>query len=197
VHWGFYVTERLTHRLNQILPRLASDDFLKGRGLGNELAFYVFDYPPEGELTIRQHIRFLVTQLPKKRPGLCVRHVNLFELTVDYLERRNLLQKGFEMQLRKGDDAFLKALAAPLHASKLAPIFREAAQPDESDLVLVSGVGNAWPLLRTHSLLANLHPLMGGTPLVLFFPGRYDGHVLQLFGRLKDSHYYRAFSLVP
>ena len=47
------------------------------------------------------------------------------------------------------------------------------------------------------SLLANLHPLMGVTPLVMFFPGKFDGHVLQLFGRLKDNHYYRAFSLVP
>jgi len=191
------MTDRLTDRLNQILPRIASDDFLKGRGLGNEIAFYVFDYPPEDELRIREYINFLVKQLPRKRPGFRVHHVNLFELTVDYLERRNLLQKGFEMQLQRGDDALLKALAAPLHASKLAPVFREAAQPDEVDLVLVSGVGNAWPLLRTHSLLANLHPLMGATPLVMFFPGRYDGHVLQLFGRLKDNHYYRAFSLVP
>lgn len=189
--------DRLTERLNQILPRLASDDFLKGRGLGNEIAFYVFDYPPKDELKIREHIRFLVEQLKRKRPGLRVRHVNLFELIIDYLQARNLLQKCLDMQLRKGDDALLKALAAPLHASKLAPVFREAVQPDESDLVLASGVGSAWPLLRTHSLLANLHPLMGATPLVMFFPGRYDGHVLQLFERLKDNHYYRAFSLVP
>jgi hypothetical protein len=169
--------DRLTERLNQILPRLASDDFLKGRGLGNEIAFYVFDYPPKDELKIREHIRFLVEQLKRKRPGLRVRHVNLFELIIDYLQARNLLQKCLDMQLRKGDDALLKALAAPLHASKLAPVFREAVQPDESDLVL--------------------HPLMGATPLVMFFPGRYDGHVLQLFERLKDNHYYRAFSLVP
>jgi len=67
------MTDRLTERLKQILPRLASDDFLKGRGLGNEIAFYVFDYPPENELKIREHIRFLMEQLSKKRPGLRVR----------------------------------------------------------------------------------------------------------------------------
>lgn len=189
--------DRLTERLNQILPRLTSDDLLKGRGLGNEIAFYVFDYPPEDELKIREHIRFLLEQLPKKRPGLRVRHVNLFELIIDYLQRRDLLKKCLEMQLRKGDEALLRALAAPLHASKLAPVFHGSVQSEEADLVLVSGVGSAWPMLRTHSLLANLHPLMGTTPLVMFFPGRFDGHVLQLFGRLKDNHYYRAFSLVP
>lgn len=36
----------LTERLNQILPRVVSDDFLSGSGIGNEIAFYVFDYPP-------------------------------------------------------------------------------------------------------------------------------------------------------
>ena len=54
-----------------------------------------------------------------------------------------------------------------------------------------------WPLLRAHSLLNNLHAVMGKTPLVLFYPGRYDGHSLRLFGKIKGANYYRAFRLVP
>jgi hypothetical protein len=38
---------------------------------------------------------------------------------------------------------------------------------------------------------------MGQTPLVMFYPGRYDGQSLRLFGKLKNNHYYRAFKLVP
>ena len=96
----------------------------------------------------------------------------------------------------KGDDALLSALAAPLHASKLAKAFVEAARPEEQDLILVTGIGSAYPLLRTHNLLNNLHSLMGRTPLVLFYPGIYDGQSLRLFGSLKDNPYYRAFRLV-
>ena len=57
--------------------------------------------------------------------------------------------------------------------------------------------GLVWPLLRTHSLLNNLQPVMGNTPLLLFYPGRYDGQSLRLFGKLKNNNYYRAFKLVP
>jgi hypothetical protein len=52
------MSDPLTDRLNQILPNLTSDDILQGKGLGNEIAFYIFDYPPEAELRIRVHLAF-------------------------------------------------------------------------------------------------------------------------------------------
>jgi hypothetical protein len=33
-------------RLNRILPRLTSNELLNNKGLGNEIGFYIFDYPP-------------------------------------------------------------------------------------------------------------------------------------------------------
>ena len=92
------------------------------------------------------------------------------------------------------------------------PMFADYAQADSHDLVLVSGVGSVYPLVRTHSLLTNLHKIMGQTPLVMFYPGKYDQITLRLFGKLslsstpsrpspgktkKQEHYYRAFRLVP
>ena len=100
------------------------------------------------------------------------------------------------MQRDKGNDAVLKALKAPLDSGKVAKALIEAAPPSEHDLIVVTGVGAAYPLLRTHNLLNNLHSVMGSTPLVLFYPGKYDGQTLQLFGMLKDNPYYRAFRLV-
>ena len=35
------MSDPLTWRLNQILPKLTSDGFLKTRGIGNEIAFYI------------------------------------------------------------------------------------------------------------------------------------------------------------
>ncbi len=35
-----------SERLNKILDRVTSDDFLHGKGLGNEIPFYAFDYSP-------------------------------------------------------------------------------------------------------------------------------------------------------
>jgi hypothetical protein len=186
-----------TERLNRILPKLVSDELLSGSGLGNEIGFYIFDYPAEDELRVREHIQFLIDHLPKSKPSLRVKHVNLFDLVIDYLKSRNLLDRALEMQRTQGDDAMFKALSAPLHESRLAQVFADVAQPGQHDLVLVSGVGSVWPMLRSHALLNNLHPVMGTTPLVLFYPGKYDQLTLQLFGILGNKNYYRAFKLVP
>ena len=191
------MNDYLTERLNKILLRIISDDFLKGRGIGNEIAFYIFDYPPEDELRVREHIHFLLDHIPKQRPGLRVKHINLFDFILDYLKSRNLLEKALKMQREKGDETLKEALKGPLHENKLATIFVEVAQPQQNDLVLLSGVGSVWPLLRSHTLLNNLHPIMGNTPLVMFYPGRYDGQSLRLFGKLKSNNYYRAFKLIP
>ena len=201
------MSDPLTHRLNQILPKLTSDDFLRARGIGNEIAFYIFDYAPQDELRIREHIRFLVDYLPKNRPGLRVTHVNLFDFLIHYLKERGLLEKSFRLQREKGDAALLKALKGILHEEKIAQRFAGIAKPAEHDLVLVSGVGSAYPLLRSHTLLSNLHAIMGQTPLVMFYPGRYDTQTLRLFGktgltggsaeeRKKKTNYYRAFRLI-
>ena len=71
------MNDSLTQRLNEVLPKVTSKEFLSSKGLGNELAFYIFDYPPEEELRIREHIQFLLAHIPKRRPGLRVKHVNL------------------------------------------------------------------------------------------------------------------------
>ncbi len=183
-------------RLNQILARITANDFLHGRGLGNEIPFYAFDYPPEQELAVRAHIAFLLEQIPKHRPNLHIAHVDLFSLIIDTLKARNFFNKALEMQRQKGNAALLKALAAPLAAGKLAAALLDQTEPGTKDVVLVSGIGSAYPLLRTHNLLNNLHAGMGSTPLVLFYPGVYDGQSLRLFGILQDTPYYRAFRLV-
>ena len=112
------------------------------------------------------------------------------------MRNRKLYDKAVELQKIKGNDSIFAALKAPLDAGRIAEVFANEAQPDERDMIFVTGVGSSYPLLRTHSLLNNLHPVMGNTPLVFFYPGIYDKQSLRLFGELKDKPYYRAFRLV-
>jgi hypothetical protein len=191
------MSEGLTNRLNQILPTVTSEAFLSGNGIGNEIAFYIFDYPPEDELRVRDHIQFLLDHIPRHKPNIRVSHINLLDFVLDHLRKRKLLDKAIEMQKTKGDAFVQKQLATILHPNKIALEFSVLAQPDQHDLVLVSGVGSVYPMLRAHSLLNNLHAVMGQTPLVVFYPGRYDGQSLRLFGKLTNGNYYRAFKLVP
>ncbi len=190
------MSDDFTERLNKVLDRLLSKELLGNEGLGNEIGFYIFDYPPEEELRLREYLETVQTQLTKRKPDLRFVHINLFKLLIDYLTDRKLLDRAYQLQQTKGDAELLKALKGPLQEIKIAEYFVQAAKPSENDLVLVSGVGSAWPMLRSHTLLNCLHAYMEDTPLVLFYPGKYSGQSLRLFGKLPESNYYRAFSLV-
>ena len=194
----------LSGRLNQILPLVTSKDFLSRKGIGNEIACYIFDHPAADELLVREHIEMMVDRLASHHSQLRVLHLNLLDVVLAYLENRGLLDKALEMQASNDDAAILRALKGPLAAEKLRDFVAAEHKPRDYDLVLLSGVGSVWPMLRAHSLLNCLHTVMEETPLVMFYPGSFDGTTLKLFGRIATGTsrpgikpYYRAFTLVP
>lgn len=185
-------------RLNQILPRITSRDFLDSKGLGNEIGFWIFDYPAEREQEVRDFVSGTVLPaLSKQVPAVQAAKVDLLDLVTSLLEERKLLDKAMEMQLAKGNDSTLAALRSVLKEDKIAQKIAGQHNIANLDLLVLTGVGAVYPMLRTHTLLSALHPIMGNTPLLMFFPGRYDGHSLRLFNTLAEDHYYRAFRLVP
>ena len=194
----------LDERLNQILPRVTDPAFLSSDGIGNEIACYIFDYPATAELQVRSHVATLMRRFKSHHGQLRVLHLDLLDVVVDYLKQRGLFDKVLKMQATKDDAAVLGALKGPLAAERLRDFIAAEHKPATYDLVLMSGVGSVWPMLRAHSLLNCLHTVMDRTPLVLFYPGTFDGTTLRLFGQIQAStsrpgtkSYYRAFILVP
>lgn len=187
----------LQDRLNQIAEKITSPTFLSGEGLGNEIGFWIFEYPPEHELQVREYLTFLEGVLARQYGELTVDRVNLLRVLRDYLSERGFLDKAIALQQHKGDAALNKALRGPLHMDKFAPFMIRHALSHDPDIILLSGVGSVWPVMRAHSLLNALHGLLAISRLVLFYPGRYDGQTLTLFNQIASNNYYRAFALVP
>ena len=191
------MNQQLQDRLNQIPEKILTEEFLKSQGLGNEIGFWIFDYPPEEEMAMRAFLQDVVMPaLGKHQPAIKAADVNLFDLVIGLLEERKILDKAIEMQRTQGDAKTLESLRRVLKEDKLAE--RLVAQHDIAnlDVLLLWNVGAVYPMLRTHTLLTALHAHMKDTPLVMFYPGKYDGFSLRLFNKLKDDHYYRAFQLV-
>lgn len=188
----------LEERLNQILPRITSRDFLDSKGLGNEIGFWIFDYPPEREMDVRDFLSSTVfPTLSKPSANVRFEVINLMDMVIELLQERKLLDKAIALQQSKGDEGVLPALRSVLKEDKLAQKIASKLDVASQDLLVLTGVGAVYPMLRTHTLLSALHPIMGKTPLLMFFPGKYDGHSLRLFNVLGEDHYYRAFRLVP
>ena len=62
------MNEKLKERLNNILPRIESQDFLENKGLGNEISFYIFDYPPKEELMVREQVQTILNLFAQRKP---------------------------------------------------------------------------------------------------------------------------------
>jgi hypothetical protein len=186
----------LPQRLNALIPELKSPRLLNNRGIGKEIGYYIFDYEPEQEPLVQQFMPKLKTKLAAPPDSLNVLELNLYQLILTLLESRQLLQKAFDLEANKGNATLAKTIKPIIRPEKIVEQISQTVQGNE-DLILITGVGASWPILRSHSVLNNLHPVLDETPVVMFFPGSYDGHELRLFNTLKDDNYYRAFPLIP
>ncbi len=181
-------------RLNQLATTLSSERFLSRKGLGNEIAFYIFDYDAACEPLVEAYLPSLKRDLAAS--GLGVLELNLFTLVTELLTDRGFLDKALALEEKKGSAALAKGIGRIVRTDNLlAKIDAHLAQPH--NLVLLTGVGAAWPLVRSHTVLNNLHAFVGEVPLVMFYPGTYSGRGLRLFSSLTDDNYYRAFPLLP
>jgi len=185
-------------RLDLIYEELTSDRFVQGRGKGNELGFWVFDYPPEDELLVREHLHdHLLPRLAAPSSPHRVVHVDLYEFILEVLDRRGKIDDLMAMEEKEGYEAVHRSFVQRglLVPEKLARRICQLVEPDHT-LLIMSGIGKAYPLVRSHTILNNLHDPLGSMAVLLMFPGVYDQRELSLFGRLKDDNYYRAFRLV-
>lgn len=185
----------LQSRLDLILERIENPRFLNNDGLGNEIGFWIFDYPAKQELAVRDYLIHLIDKLEKH--GHTFVTINIYEILVEMLASRGLLERTFSREQQTGVEAVRKTLSGPLSQKKIAEFIADKIKPESLDFVLLTGLGNAWPLVRGHELLSALQDVMGKTPLVLFYPGEYSGRDLHPFGMIESKNYYRAFKLVP
>ena len=185
-------------RLDEILPIITDKRFRENKGLGNEIGYYIFDYNPEDEIIVREHIKFLKQKINNDGMDFSIREIDLYEIMIEILAEKGYLKKVFEMEKKKGTDAILKPIKNTLRLTQkndlVVEYIRERVQ--ENDVVFLTGIGKIWPIIRSHTVLNVLHSVIDRVPLIMFYPGTYSGQDLNLFDEISDQNYYRAFKLV-
>lgn len=189
------LTERFAHLYNVI----SGERFLKKQGLGNEVPFFICPYPPQEAADIPRHIRKLVKRLDNA--GIRVLEINLYDLSIQLLKDRGIWE-----QILDSESSFSKAELKELlqnvldPATHLVPGIAACLAREPHDVLFLCGVGEVFPYIRSHNVLNNLQSTAKEKPTVMFFPGEYShslesGASLDLFGRLHDDKYYRAFNI--
>lgn len=185
-------------RMDEILPKITSPSFRENKGLGNEVGYHIFDYEPEYEMLVRKHINFLKEQVNNDLSNQTIKEFDLYEMMLEILDDKGYLQKNFAMEQKKDSEYILnatrKSLRLTLNNDLIIKYIADRVQ--DNDIIFITGVGKVFPIIRSHVILNNLFKAVREIPVVMFFPGRYDGQELRLFDEIKDDNYYRAFQLV-
>lgn len=184
----------LNSRLDKIIPKIKEEKFIEGRGLGNEISFYIFDYDPEDELLVRNHIPHVLKEFSHEGSERRIIEFDLYKMLVEIAKEKRIFDQIPQMEEEQGKDALFRAMTNFAKPEIFLQKIKE--QITDHNVVLITGVGKVYPFLRSHNLLNNLQEVIDKTPVIMFFPGKYDGLSLRLFDRIKDDNYYRAFRLV-
>lgn len=185
--------EFLDTKYEKLFNNLSKESFLSMSALGGEIPFYIVPYNPEQENDIVLKTRLLKDRL--SRDGVSVFEINLFDLSLEMLQKRGVLEKMVAKESELSKAKLFKTLQGVLdNETKLIPHIEELCKENISQIVFLTGIGQVFPYIRSHTILNNLQNSIKDRPTVMFFPGTY-GSDLSLFGRLKDDNYYRAFNL--
>jgi len=185
-------------RLDEIMQRITKESFRQNKGLGNEVGYYIFDYESKYEMLVRDYVQFLKQKINGGDYGFIIKEFDLYEIMLELLEAKGYLEKNIKMEQEKGSEYVFNATKKALRLTEKNDLIVQYIRDrvEKNNVVFITGVGKIWPVIRSHTVLNNLHQVLDEVPVVMFFPGIYDGLELVLFEEIKDDNYYRAFKLV-
>lgn len=173
---------------------LSSQRFLKKEGLGGELPFFIHSFPVSQQQVLNANIQSLVKRLQNE--GIEILEINLYKLCLDILKRANIFNQIVEQEVNMPKLRLNRVLVSNLNVETvIIPEIHKRHAESNAQIVFLTGVGEVFPFIRSHSILNNTQTLVGNIPLVMFFPGSYNNKTLTLFELIKDENYYRAHNL--
>ena len=187
-------------RCESFVAKLNDADFLANKGLGNEAGIFTFCYDPTLESAARDFFRRVIAGSKAGKFGsgdirANVIERNLYDTLLCIAESKRILDRLPEQERKRGSDGLLKQV------QRIATPEAYVAALDWSphclgDVLLITGVGEAYPFIRVHNVLNNMQSAFRDMPVVVAYPGTFDGGSLSLYGKLKVGNYYRAFDLI-
>lgn len=182
----------IMERLDRLRALFQDSDFLEGKGLSNEVNIRIFCYEPENEMVVRHFINQLSTDITLNcNLKLC----NLYKIFLSICEDLDIIDAIPEMEEMDGSKFLLEQLHSAIGENEF--IKKMQYEPhSHGDVLLVTGVGEVFPFMRIHILLEALQPHFSDIPIMVMYPGEFNGRHVKLFNRFQPNDYYRAFSVI-
>lgn len=191
------IERNLNDRFIELEDRMLSVESLTRYGTANDMKFYIFDYNPQDEMIVRSEVKKIKAMNPN------IVEFDLYEMMLSIIEEQGYTEDVIQAEKDYDKQHLLSEIFQPILSveeddNEFLEKFKHVPD-DGTKIILVTGVGKSYPVIRSHTILNNLQNIFKRNPVVMMYPGRYEtkkAMTLRLFDRLDDDNYYRAFPLV-
>lgn len=186
-------------KFNILESKIKEPSFLENKGMANDESYFIFDYDPKEEMVVREEIRRLKDKINNNPNfGFKIIEFDLYEILIKLLEEEDFLDDIFGLESEDGTESIIEIIADALslqtESNEIVNYIIEHVEEDS--ILFLTGVGKAYPLIRSHNILNNLNQQMDEVAIVIFYPGTFSGLDLVLFNKLEDNNYYRGKNIV-
>jgi hypothetical protein len=182
----------INERLDQVRALIQKPDFLESKGLSNEVNIRIFCYDAKDEMAVRN----FVSQVKANQTLNCrLIECNLYQTFLSICDDKRIIKNIPGMEERKGRHFLLEQM----HSIATEAAFIEKMQYEPhmpGDVLMLTGIGEVFPFMRIHSLLEALQPHFSDIPILVLYPGVFDGYRVKLFDKIQPNDYYRAFNVI-
>lgn len=179
--------------LDRIKGRISDLNFLNNKGLSNEVGIHVFCYDPADEIIVQDYVRRLKAE---ENTPYHIIECDLYEIFLSLLEDKRILNTVAGIEEKRGKEYLLDQLQKIATAQAFLARMDYKNHEKGKDVLFMTGVGKIHPFMRSHKMLDSMQHLFEDIPIVMLYPGTFNGQTLSLFDEFLDGNYYRAFNLL-
>lgn len=190
--------DTIKEKFAKLKEKMHNDDFQMNAGLSNEVGYYVFSYDAKQELVVRKYISEFEKDMTLATSGFKIQEFNIFDILLDVIDQFGYRDAFIEMEKDEGIDEVSLQVNNILEMSENNNVIVQYVNnrlTDDKTIIFLTGIGQVFPLLRAHTVLNTMSQVIDRFPVIMFYPGEYDGLGLKAFGEVADNNYYRAFPI--
>jgi len=184
---------KLGERLDKLRDFIQNRDFIEGRGLSNEVNIQFFCYEPKEEMAVQYFIKQITTDQTMKCHLV---ELDLYKIFIEICEDIDIVESIIEMEESEGGAFTLEQIHAAIGENEFIRKIQDVVELHGDDVLLLTGVGDVFPFMRVHKMLEAIQPYFGSVPILVMYPGVFDGSYVRLFDKLTPNPYYRAFNVL-
>lgn len=138
----------LDERLDKAEEMIQKPSFRENKGLGNEVGYYIFDYPAEKELYIRERIEYIKKKSENSDDDFKVVVFDLYDIMIDILIKKGYLEKCYQFEKTKGFERVSKSISNMLRITSSDSLIVNHIRDNtpEKAVVFITGIGKCYPI---------------------------------------------------